>query len=121
MNSPQNKQELPPPFPPYPQGMPPQIPPCVQPPYQQGFPPLRPKNSMVLSILALLLFFPLGIVAIIKSSKVNKLYAAGDYQGALKASNTAKYLTIYSAIIAFGLAIFYWNGAIPLLINNLIE
>lgn len=75
---------------------------------------------MALSILALLLFLPLGIAAIIKSSQVNKLYAAGDYQGALKASITAKNLIIFSAVTAFVLTVLYWIGAIPLLINNLI-
>ena len=49
--------------------------------------------------------FPLGIVAIIKASKVTSTYAIGDYAGAQKASQDAKRWTVLTAIIGGGLAL----------------
>jgi hypothetical protein len=48
-------------------------------------------NYMVQSILVTLCCcLPLGIVGIVKAGEVNNRLAAGDYEGAVKASNTVK-------------------------------
>ena len=83
--------------------------PSSQPQYQFNFggaqqtqQPMGPKpnNYMVWSILATLFCcLPLGIWSIICSSKVNRLYQQGDYNGAVDASNKAKRWVIISAII----------------------
>lgn len=59
-----------------------------------------PENNLVWSILATCLCcIPLGIVSIIKSSKVNELWAQGDAFGARKAANDAKKYAIWSALV----------------------
>lgn len=51
----------------------------------------RPDNHLVRAILVTLFCcLPMGIVAIIKSSKVNSLYNAGDIEGAYKAAKSSK-------------------------------
>ena len=69
---------------------------------QQNINPLGPppENYLVWAILATVMCcIPLGIVAIIKSSKVNELWARGDAFGAHKAANDAKKYAIWSAVI----------------------
>ena len=59
----------------------------------------KPDNNMVWAILTTLLCcLPLGIVSIVKASKVDGLYNSGDYNGAVEAANSAKNYAIYSAI-----------------------
>ncbi len=58
------------------------------PPNQPQQPPV--DNNMVMSIVSLLLFWPLGILAIINVSKVNSVLAVGDTAGAQHASAEAK-------------------------------
>ncbi len=68
-----------------------------------------PENYLVWSILATIFCcIPLGIVAIIKSTKVNELWNLGDQMGALKASADAKKWTIYAAIIGPIFTIIMW-------------
>lgn len=68
---------------------------------QQNINPLGPppENHLVWAILATCLCcLPLGIVAIVKSTKVNELWALGDVAGAHKAADDAKKYAIWSAI-----------------------
>lgn len=58
-----------------------------------------PDNNLVWAILCTVLCcMPLGIVAIIKSTKVNELWTRGDYAGAQEAANDAKKWAIWGAI-----------------------
>jgi len=71
----------------------------------------RPKNYLVESILALIFCcWPLGIVAVINASKVNKEYDLGNYEAAQKASDDAKkwmkYCIIAGAVIIVAYLIF---------------
>lgn len=72
-----------------------------QPNYAQGQRPMKPDNYLVWAILCTILCcLPLGIVSIVYASKVDNLYAAGDYFGAQDASNKAKNFAMWGAIIA---------------------
>ncbi|MCC4605792.1 CD225/dispanin family protein [Xanthomonas campestris] len=93
------------------------IPPPIQPPPAMSTPPLQPiRNHLVWSIVMTVLCVLIccscwtipgivtGIVAIVFAAKVNPLLNAGDIQGAIKASNTAKVLAwVTTAIFALGL------------------
>lgn len=82
-------QQPPPPPPPPPPGYPPQQP--------AGQPP---NNYLVWSILVTLFCcLPFGIVAIVKSSQVNGLWAQGNYAGAQAAADSAKKWVTWSAVI----------------------
>ena len=62
--------------------------------------PPMPENYLVWSILATVFCcWPLGIFAIINAAKVSSAYNAGDYQGALNASASAKKWTIATACV----------------------
>jgi hypothetical protein len=54
--------------------------------------PQQPQidNNMTMSIVAIFLFWPLAIPAIINASKVNGLAAAGDFAGAQAAATESK-------------------------------
>jgi len=70
---------------------------------------VRPNNYLVLSILATIFCcWPLGIPAILQASKVNSKFAEGDYNGAKEASRKAKNWTIWSAVAALVVWIFYF-------------
>jgi len=70
---------------------------------------IRPNNYLVLSILSTIFCcWPLGIPAIIHASNVNSKFAEGDYAGAREASRKAKNWTIWSAIAALLVWIFYF-------------
>ncbi|GAA5052584.1 putative membrane protein [Thermocatellispora tengchongensis] len=61
------------------------------PPGGYGAPQSPPDNHLVPAILTTLFCcLPFGIVSIVKSSQVNSKWAAGDYQGAIAASDEAK-------------------------------
>lgn len=65
----------------------------------------KPDSNLVWGILATILCcLPLGIVSIVKASKVDSLWAQGNFAGAQAASEDAKKWAIYSAIagIVFG-------------------
>lgn len=73
-----------------------------------GNAPAKPGNFLVPAVLSTLCCcLPVGIVAIIKASKVDGLYAAGDYAGAEKAAGDAKMWTLIS--VGLGLVI---NGIV---------
>jgi hypothetical protein len=58
------------------------------------------KNNLVLSIIALLLFWPVGLFALLKAVKVNGLAASGDVAGAEAAATSAKKLSMIAIIVA---------------------
>lgn len=61
------------------------------PPGGYGAPQTPPDNHLVPAILTTLFCcLPFGIVSIVKSSQVNSKWAAGDYNGAIQASEEAK-------------------------------
>ena len=69
----------------------------------------RPDNNLVWAILCTVrCCMPLGIVAIIKSTKVNELWAQGDQEGARKAASDAKKYSIWGAVITFAFVILYF-------------
>ncbi|GEE01179.1 hypothetical protein nbrc107696_16250 [Gordonia spumicola] len=65
-----------------------------------GTPPmLKPDDYLVWAILATVMCcLPLGIVSIVKSTSVSKLWAVGDFAGARKASEDARTYAIWSAV-----------------------
>ncbi|GAB7142878.1 CD225/dispanin family protein [Mycobacterium riyadhense] len=74
---------------PPPPGYPPQQPPAGQ----------QPDNYLVWSILVTLFCcLPLGIVAIVKSTQVNGLWAQGRYAEAQASADSAKKFVIWSAV-----------------------
>jgi len=65
-------------------------------------PPSRkpPDNNLVWAILCTVLCcVPLGVISIIKSTKVGELWAMGDFAGAQKAADDAKKYAIWGAAI----------------------
>ncbi len=48
------------------------------------------NNNLPISIVGLLLFWPVGLFALINALKVNNLVTAGDYAGAQAAADQAK-------------------------------
>ncbi|WP_432412086.1 CD225/dispanin family protein [Rasiella sp. SM2506] len=67
-----------------------------------------PDNHMVWAILSTILCcMPLGVVAIIKASKVEQLWYQGFYAEAQKAADDAKKWSIYSAVSIGALVILY--------------
>ncbi|WP_421842482.1 CD225/dispanin family protein [Mycobacterium sp.] len=86
----------------------------TQPPPPPGYPPHQPPagqvpdNYLVWSILVTLFCcLPLGIVAIIKSSQVNGLWAQGRYAEAQASAESAKKFVTWSAGIGVGLLVIY--------------
>lgn len=64
-------------------------------------PSQKPANYLIWSILTTVLCcLPLGIVGIIFSVKVDGLWSAGDYNGAIQAAERAKLCCIISAVVA---------------------
>lgn len=59
---------------------------------------VRPNNNMTWAIISIFLCTIGGIVATIYASKVNDLWARGDYQGAQESANTAKTWCIISTV-----------------------
>jgi hypothetical protein len=71
-------------------------------------PPPRPKNWLVESILVTLFCcLPFGIVGIVNSASVNSRYDAGDYAGALSASQQAGKWTKIGFWVGLGVCILY--------------
>lgn len=65
---------------------------------QQGY--MGNINSyLALSIISIFFCTPLGIAAIINSSKVKSLLASGDYEGAKKSSTTALWCGLIGLIL----------------------
>ncbi len=79
---------------------------------QPGYPPQPPQqidNNMTMSIVAIFLFWPLAIPAIINASKVNPLLQQGDYAGAQAAAAESKKWSKWALIV--GIA---WIGIVVL-------
>jgi predicted secreted protein len=51
---------------------------------------------------------PFGVVAIVKASQVNSKLAAGDYDGAVKASNQAKMWSLISLLASVVVGVIYF-------------
>lgn len=67
-----------------------------------------PDNNLVWAILCTVLCcLPLGIVAIIKSTKVKELWVQGDYAGAQKAADDAKKYAMWGAGIGLIFVVLY--------------
>ncbi|MDM4720707.1 CD225/dispanin family protein [Micromonospora sp. WMMA1363] len=69
---------------------------------QPGYPPQQPAhvdNNMTMSIVSILLFWPLAIPAIINASKVNPLVQQGDYAGAQAAAAESKKWSKWALIV----------------------
>ena len=91
------EQPPPPGYPPPPAGYPPQ-----QPPGQ------APNNHLVWSILVTLFCcLPFGIVAIVKSSQVNGLWAQGRYAEAQASADSARKWVTWGAVIGVVVGIIY--------------
>ncbi|MGO3326916.1 CD225/dispanin family protein [Gordonia sp. (in: high G+C Gram-positive bacteria)] len=70
-------------------------------PYWQQPPGMEPDNNLVWAILSTVLCcLPLGVVSIVKSTSVSRLWAMGDYAGAQQAADDAKKFAMWSAIAA---------------------
>lgn len=60
----------------------------------------KPDNYLIWAILSIVLCcWPVGIVAVLYSTKVNKYWEQGKYDEARSASNSAKTWTIVSAVL----------------------
>jgi len=58
-----------------------------------------PENNLIWAILSTVLCcMPLGVVAIVKASKVETLWYQGRHDEAIKAADDAKKWSIYSAV-----------------------
>jgi predicted secreted protein len=85
----------------------------TQPPPPPGYPPQQPagqapNNYLVWSILVTLFCcLPFGIVAIVKSSQVNGLWAQGRYAEAQASADSAKKWVIWSAVIGVVVGVIY--------------
>lgn len=67
-----------------------------------------PDNNLVWAIICTVLCcLPLGIVAIIKSTKVKELWLQGDHAGAQKAADDAKKYSIWGMVAGGVLVILY--------------
>jgi predicted secreted protein len=87
--------------------------PPAPPPPPPGYPPQQPagqppNNYLVWSILVTLFCcLPFGIVAIVKSSQVNGLWAQGRYAEAQASADSAKKWVIWSAVIGVVVGVIY--------------
>lgn len=67
--------------------------------YQQPVNNEQPSNNLVFAIIGLVMFFPLGIPALIKAIRVNGLWAQGQHEEAIAQSNSARKLGLIAIII----------------------
>lgn len=66
--------------------------------------PAKPANYLAFAIVSTILFFvPTGIVAIIKASQVDSLWAEGRYEEAWAMSASAKKFSMISLYIGLGI------------------
>lgn len=81
---------------------------------------IQPKNYLVESILVTIFCcIPLGIVGIVYGAQVNSKYAAGDFEGALKASNQAKSWVTWgfiSGLIIIALSVIFYGSLLAALL-----
>lgn len=86
---------------------------AAQPQYQQQAGYQQPQQPMPNSNLPLAIFttlcccLPLGIVGIIKASKVSNLYAMGQYQAAQEAANEAKKWSMIGLGVGLAVQVIY--------------
>jgi len=67
----------------------------------------RPSSWLGLSIFTFLCcVWPIGLAAIIFSCMVDSAYASGDYEGARRNSNIAKWLNVAAILCGIGLIVF---------------
>jgi hypothetical protein len=66
---------------------------------QPGMPGPAVDNNMTMSVIAIFLFWPLAIPALINASKVNTLLAQGDIAGAQAASAESKKWSKWALIV----------------------
>ena len=67
-------------------------------PWNEG--PLRPENHLVWGVFTTLFCcLPLGFVSIVKAARVDSLWAAGDVEGAMRASEDARRFAMWGSII----------------------
>jgi uncharacterized membrane protein len=84
----------------------------TQPPPPPGYPPQQPvgqspNNHLLMSIIGILFCLPFGIVAVVKSSQVNGLWAQGQYAEAQKSADSARKWAMWSIIIGVVLTVIY--------------
>lgn len=80
---------------------------------QNLFSPAPPKNWLVESILVTIFCcLPFGIVGIVNAAQVNTKHAAGDYDGALRASREAAKWVKIGFFVSIGLWLLYVLGVI---------
>lgn len=73
----------------------------------------KPPNYLVWAILSTLFCcLPFGIVSIVFAAQVDSKYNAGNYAGAVDASNSAKKWAIISAVVALALTALWFLIAI---------
>ena len=68
-----------------------------------------PPDYMVLAILSSLFCLPLGVVSIVKASKVNPKWNSGDYEGAWKMSDSARKWGLISIIVGVMFAVVFFT------------
>lgn len=71
-------------------------------------PPLPPTYLVWAILTTMLCCLPFGVVAIVKSTKVESFYIQGLYAESLRASNDAKKWSIVSACVAVGVWFIYF-------------
>ena len=75
---------------------------------QNLYPPTPPKNWLVESILVTIFCcLPFGIAGIVNAANVNSSIAAGDYEGALRASKEAGKWTKIGFFVGIGVVVLY--------------
>lgn len=69
--------------------------------------PTRPDSYLALAIISTILCcLPIGIVSIVYATKVNSLYADGNYEEANKASKNAKTW----GLVSIGIGVLFYLG-----------
>lgn len=79
--------------------MPTQVPPQGPPIEANGKPMKKPDNHLAESIFALIICLPFGLISLLKSLTVERLWNQGQYYKAKSASSTANCLNIVSFIL----------------------
>ncbi len=72
----------------------------------------RPSNFLTMAIIGIIIFFPIGIPAIVKASSVNRLWDQGKHELAISQSNSAKRFSIIAIIIGAILQTFVLLGSL---------
>lgn len=79
----------------------------------------KPPNYLVWAILSTLFCcLPFGVVSIVFAAQVDSKYNAGNYDGAVEASNNAKKWAIISAVVALALTALWFLLAIGIASGN---